>query len=100
MPVKISPAAPEAYVKKYMIRSFYCDPNDTDIVSDETASGFFMEEWFFRCQSARMAGETSGIDKYDKIPLLVNRCLTQFHLVAPGGLSTVAKARRGRPISK
>ena len=46
-----------------------------------------------------MALETSGIDRYDKMPLLVNRWLTQIHLVVPGGLSTVAKAWRGRPIS-
>ena len=43
--------------------------------------------------------ETPGINRYDKMSLLVNRWLTQIHLVAPGGLSTVAKARRGRPIS-
>ena len=41
-----------------------------------------------------MVLETTGIDKYDKIPLLVNRRLTQIQVVAPGGLSKVAKARR------
>ena len=46
-----------------------------------------------------MALETSVIDRYDKMPLLVNRWLAQIHLVAPGGLSKVTKARRGRPRS-
>ena len=46
-----------------------------------------------------MALETPGIDKYDKMEFLVDRWLTQIHLVAPEGLSTVAEARRGRPIS-
>ena len=32
-----------------------------------------------------MALETPGMDKYDKMPLLVDRWLTQIHLVAPGG---------------
>ena len=45
-----------------------------------------------------MALETSGIDRYDKMPLLVNRWLTQIHLVVPGGLSTVAKAWRASEI--
>jgi len=44
-----------------------------------------------------MVLETSGIDRYDKMPLLVNRWLTQIRLVDPGGLSNVATARRGRP---
>ena len=51
--------------------------------------------------SARNTLETPGIDKYDKISLLVinNRWLTQIHLVAPGGLSLskIAMSRRGRP---
>ena len=44
-----------------------------------------------------MALETSGIDRYDKMPLLVNQWLTQIHLVAPGGPAIVAKAKRGQP---
>ena len=67
-----------------MIRSFYCDPYDTDIISDVTASGFFMEEWFFRCWSARMALETPGTDRYDKILLLDDRSSAQIQVVAPG----------------
>ena len=46
-----------------------------------------------------MVLKTSGIDRYGKMPLLVYRWLTQIHLVTPGGLSTVDKARRGRSIS-
>ena len=40
--------------------------------------------------------ETSGIDTYDESTLLVDRRLTQIQVVAPGGLSKVAKARRDR----
>ena len=46
-----------------------------------------------------MALETSGIDRYDKMPLLINRWLTQIHLVAPECPSKVAKAWRCRPRS-
>ena len=41
--------------------------------------------------------ETPGIDRYDKISLLVNRWLTQIHLVASGGPPKVVKARRNAP---
>ena len=40
----------------------------------------------------RMALETSEMDRYDKMLLLVNRWLAQIHLVAPGGPSKEAKA--------
>ena len=41
---------------------------------------------------ARKGLETPGIDSYDKISLLVNRWLTQIHLVASGGPPKVVKA--------
>ena len=46
---------------------------------------------------ARKGLETPGIDSYDKISLLVNRWLTQIHLVASGGPPKVVKARRSAP---
>ena len=45
---------------------------------------------------ARMALETSEMDRYDKMPLLDNRTTAQIQVVASGGLSKVTKARRGR----
>ena len=40
--------------------------------------------------------ETPGIDRYDKISLLVNRWLTQIHLVASGGPPKVVKPKRSQ----
>ena len=46
-----------------------------------------------------MVLKTPGIDRYDKMLLLDDRSSTQIQVVAPGGLSIVATARRGRSMS-
>ena len=46
-----------------------------------------------------MALKTSGIDRYDEMLLLDDRSSAQIQVVAPGGLSIVATARRGRSMS-
>ena len=46
-----------------------------------------------------MVLKTPGIDRYDKMLLLDDRSSAQIQVVAPGGLSIDATARRGRSTS-